>query len=346
MTIESSVVLVLIWWCVFALASVLGCWLFLRWSRQEGWIDAPNSRSSHEHPTPTRAGAVFVILLFAGFYLAFRDASLTTVSMVTLGLSALAVAAIGWVDDVTPLPIVPRLVVQMLAMSAAIVVLGVADWVVEFGNLRLEGGVLIAAAFLAGVWFINLFNFMDGIDGIAASEAAFVGLAAGVFCALRGDESMLMAWLAVSGVTAGFLRWNWAPARLFMGDVGSGFLGFAIAMLMLLAIQRGTLSVSTCFILVAPFVTDATVTLVRRFVQGEVWYAGHRVHAYQTLSRRWGSHSRVTLALIALNAFVILPAALWAHYMPALGLMIAVAVATVLVALVLFAGAGRPERMG
>lgn len=346
MTIGSPLVLGLIWWCVFALMSVLGCWLFLRWSQREGWVDSPNSRSSHERPTPTRAGAVFVVLLGAGFYLAFRDESLTTIAMVTLGLSALAVAVIGWVDDVTPLPIVPRLMVQMLAMSAAIAVLGVADWVVEFGDLRLEGAVLVAAAFLAGVWFINLFNFMDGIDGIAGSEAAFVGLSAAVLCVLRGDEPMVMAWLAVSGVTAGFLLWNWAPARLFMGDVGSGFLGFAIAMLMLLAIQRGTLSVSTCFILVAPFVIDATVTLVRRFVQGEVWYAGHRVHAYQTLSRRWKSHSRVSWALIALNAFFVLPAALCAHFMPALGLVIAAAVAVFLVALVLLAGAGRPERIG
>jgi len=346
-SVSTAPLLMSVAWCLlFVLASVLGCWFFLSWSQRAGWFDSPNDRSSHERPTPTRAGAVLVALLIVGFFFAFRNESITALAMLALCLSGLAIAAIGWIDDVTPLPIIPRLVVQMIAMGVGIAFLGVAEWVVVLGDLTFTGRPLIAACFVAGVWFINLFNFMDGIDGIAGSEAAFVGLSAAILCALRGDDAMVLAWLALSGAAIGFLYWNWAPARLFMGDVGSGFLGFFIVILMLLAIQRGALSVSTCFILVAPFVMDASVTLVRRFLQGEVWYAGHRVHAYQTLGRRWGSHARVTVALLALNFSFIMPAAALAHFKPHLGLPVAAGVGAVLAGLVLFAGAGRPERIG
>ena len=116
-------------------------------------------------------------------------------------------------------------------------------------------------------------------------------------------------WWIVGGASAGLLLWCWPPARLFMGDVGSGFLGFVIMALLVWSLNAGVMNVPTALVLVAPFACDATITLCRRMLRGEPWYAGHRLHGYQHLARRWGSHRRVTVAAMTVNILVVAPAA-------------------------------------
>src|SRR5207253_813322 len=152
------------------------------------------------------------------------------------------------------------------------------------------------------LWLLNLFNFMDGIDGIAAGEAVFVSLsvAAAALASGSGDRSVWLAFI-VAGAALGFLRWNWPPARIFMGDVGSGFLGFMLGSLSIIAHQKWRVPVSVPLILLGVFVADATTTLLCRIFRGEKWYASHRSHAYQRLSQRFGAHGPVTFLVMLVN---------------------------------------------
>jgi Fuc2NAc and GlcNAc transferase len=160
------------------------------------------------------------------------------------------------------------------------------------------------------VWAVNLFNFMDGIDGIAASEASFMSWAALVILG-QGSDMLTSAtlMLALGAASAGFLVWNWPPARIFMGDVGSGYLGFAIGVLAIASSRSEPVALPVWAVLGAIFIADTAVTLVTRVLRGERVYQAHRSHAYQVLARRWVSHRRTTIAVCVFNLLFLLPVA-------------------------------------
>jgi Fuc2NAc and GlcNAc transferase len=199
----------------------------------------------------------------------------------------------------------------------------------------------------AGVWWINLFNFMDGIDGIAASQAVFMLVAAAVlgvwFHPGVADVSGWLWMLAVAAATLGFLRFNWPPARIFMGDVGSTYLAFMIFALALLSVREGWLTYPVWLVLGAVFVSDASVTLLRRMLAGERWFEAHRSHAYQRLSRRWGSHRRVTLLSISFNLLLLAPLAWTCLAWPRWAWVCVVLTYTPLAAAMLALGAGKQD---
>jgi Fuc2NAc and GlcNAc transferase len=180
-------------------------------------------------------------------------------------------------------------------------------------EFELGGWVLSGLLLLAGVWWINLFNFMDGIDGIAGAQAVFMLLGAAALAAWTNADvissPVWMLMLCVAAATVGFLLLNWPPAKIFMGDVGSTWLAFMVFALALLSVQAGWLSYATWLVLAAVFVTDATVTLLTRLLRGERWYEAHRNHAYQKLARRWGGHRPVTLRAVAVNMLWLAPLA-------------------------------------
>jgi len=172
----------------------------------------------------------------------------------------------------------------------------------------------------SGTWWINLFNFMDGIDGLAATQAIFMlGGASILSASYYADASDTAVWLwmvCLASATAGFLIHNWAPAKIFMGDVGSTFLAFMILFFALMTLSLGWLNYQAWAILAAVFVTDSTVTLLRRITTGQNFLKAHRSHAYQILSIRFRSHKRVTLLYIAVNIFWLFPFALLCSIYP------------------------------
>ena len=278
-------------------------------------LDVPNQRSLHAAPTPRGGGASFVaVFLLATVILGALKllAPLETIGL----LCGFAVALIGYWDDCLDLPIGVRLFVQLAASLGAVCCLGV------FHSLRtLLGGSAVAAGALlllalALVWLINLTNFMDGIDGLAGTEAASVAI---VCCAVTilahgaGTVALLFAVLATSAI--GFLLWNWYPAKIFMGDVGSGFLGYCFGVLTLLAVMRHRLSLFVPIILLGVFIVDASFTLLKRMLGGERWYAPHRSHAFQHLARHFG-HERTTLLVAAVNLLWLAPWAVRAQWSP------------------------------
>lgn len=262
-----------------------------------------------------------------------------------LVLGGLSVAAVGFWDDVRSAPIAVRMSVHIGAAVLAVYCLGgssairVGHFVVDLGAI---GPVL---SVLAIIWILNLFNFMDGIDGIAASEAAFVLFGAtvlGLFVAQVSPVEVAPT-LIVGAACLGFLMWNWPPAAIFMGDVGSGYLGYAIAVLAIESSQTSAINVYAWLILGGVFLVDATLTLCRRLIRRERVYQAHRTHAYQWLARRWGSHSSVTIAVIIVDLIWLLPCAALAVKFPVYALWICILALAPLGVCALLSGSGRAE---
>jgi Fuc2NAc and GlcNAc transferase len=190
------------------------------------------------------------------------------------------------------------------------------------------------------VWLINLTNFMDGIDAMASTEIAFAGAFAGGLLMLGGSAGLGWACWVLAASTLGCLRWNWPPAKIFLGDVGSGFLGFVYGVLMLAAINKGVSSFWPWLILFGVFVVDATVTLTRRVVAGMRWYEAHRSHAYQHAASRWG-HLRVTVAVCVINVVWLAPMTFVAWMWPGTAPLVFIFSLSPLVALAVHLNAGK-----
>lgn len=276
-----------LWAAFHLLVGLLGTWCARGYALRRNLLDEPGARRSHDVPTPRGGGiAIVASLLFAALCLGlvFPERRLW-LACFAFGLAI--VAGVGWLDDHRPLSAWLRLAAHLLAAA-------VLAWATQqtFDNPWLTAGTLVLAVGLTNAW-----NFMDGIDGIAAGQAAIMGIA--IALAAAGPER----WLAVAlaAACAGFLPMNFPRARIFLGDVGSGALGFAVAALVIgvcaQELKAGGLLVLVLALLpLAPLLVDTTLTLAIRALRREQWWSAHVDHAYQLLARSLGSHRPVTLA--------------------------------------------------
>jgi Fuc2NAc and GlcNAc transferase len=264
-------------------------------------------------PTPRGGGLAIALVFFLVLVWQFWVGSLKWADFIALGLG-LMVAAIGFWDDHQHVPARWRFAVHLITAVAAVYGLNGLP-LLAIGPISLNLGLLgDMVAVLGLVWLLNLYNFMDGIDGIAASEAIFVSAALAWFlCDLDPHLSVMALSLALA--SAGFLLWNWPPAKIFMGDVGSGFLGFVLGVLILMSTQLSANLLFVGLILLAVFISDATVTLIRRYLSGQKWYLAHCSHAYQHAARQYG-HLKTLLAVAGINVFWLLPLAFLAAKFP------------------------------
>ena len=243
-------------------------------------LDVPNERSLHVQPTPRGGGVVFAMLTSLGHAAAVTLGELP----LALGLSTLLVGAgfavLGWWDDRAPRGTLGRFLAQ-LALAVPFALVAAWTWrdALQFPMLSIAS----AAALLGTVWSVNLFNFMDGADGYAATQALTAALGGGILFHVGGSPALATLTLCFAGACAGFLLWNWSPARVFMGDAGSYFLGFYFVALAALGAATRATTLCSWLILLAPFVTDATLTIIRRLLRGEHFWQAHRSHAYQKL---------------------------------------------------------------
>lgn len=303
-------------------------------------VDLPVARSAHSIPVPTAGGISIVLLLLVVVIIGFERGIIPTQESLAI-LGAVAIAAIGVADDLFHLDIKWRMPVQLIAAVWSVFWLGGSP-PVAIGSWSLDLPWLLSiAAVLSLIWLLNLYNFMDGIDGIAASQACFVSLAT-ILIVIKSDDlvvTLLSATLLAA--SAGFLVWNWAPAKIFMGDVGSGFLGFSFGVIALISIHHGSMYVWTWLLLLGVFIVDSTVTLMRRFVAGEKWYEGHSAHAYQIAARRFNSHPRVTITILVINACWLGPMAWLTVVWPEYGSFLTIVGLSPLVILACKLGAGK-----
>ncbi len=300
------------WWLLLALfiASYLGTALLRRYALARSLMDIPNDRSSHSVPVPRGGGLAIVICFLASLPLLAGGESLNwSLFWALLGAGA-AVALLGFLDDHGHIAARWRLLGHFLAAAWVLFFLGGLPPIALFGGYYDLGWIGYALAALYMVWLLNLYNFMDGIDGIASVEALCVCVGGALLYLLAGHGAQAAVPLLLATAVAGFLCWNFPPARIFMGDAGSGFLGVMLAALSLHAGWVAPELFWGWLILLGVFVVDATWTLLRRLFRGEAVYEAHRSHAYQFAARRYGQHLPVTLAVVALNLFWLLPWAL------------------------------------
>ncbi|AZF31110.1 Undecaprenyl-phosphate alpha-N-acetylglucosaminyl 1-phosphate transferase [Pseudomonas sp. R4-35-07] len=284
--------------------------LLRRYALQRNVLDIPNSRSSHSVPTPRGGGVAIVLgfLISLGLMRCFGliDHAFFLASFV----AGIIVAALGFLDDHGHIPARWRLLGHFFSAIWALYWIGGVPSITIFGlpiHLGWIGGIL---AVLYAVWMLNLYNFMDGIDGLASAQAICACSSAAFIYWFLGYEELLWPPIYLALATAGFFYWNFPKARIFMGDAGSGFLGITLAMISLEAVSFSSALLWVWLILLGVFIVDATLTLLRRLVRGEKVYEAHRSHAYQYASRIFNAHIPVTLCIIVINFIWLFPIAL------------------------------------
>ncbi len=303
--------------CLALILSWLTTYYIRHWLLQERILDRPNARSNHQRPVPRGGGIAVVgvvLLLWAAspYLLAWVEVKMHTADIWPVWCAALLLAMVSWMDDVGSMGIVPRLLAQLVAVGLGIMVLP--ESLILGGLLPFWLESLLLA--LAWLWFINLFNFMDGIDGLTATVTLCICLLLWLLATQFIVDSRLLVFIAIVGASAtGFLWWNWQPATIFLGDVGSVPLGYLLGFLLLMVASYdfGLLVLA----IPAYYVTDATSTLIWRLVTRQRIWEAHSSHAYQRAVRAGISHRRVVLMVaithIATGAMI---AAWMAAYVP------------------------------
>lgn len=261
-------------------------------------LDIPNERSSHILPTPRGGGIALAITWFIAISFLFIYGRLDAILFYSL-LCGLPIAITGVIDDIFTISPKMRLFIQVLSAIIAICLLGGLKFI-DTGFGLIQAKLLLSICAVIGlIWFTNLFNFLDGIDGYISSEVILIGIAIFIFYKL---ESPLI--LAI--VTLGFLVWNWQPAKIFMGDVGSTLLGFSIGIFSIYYQNVGTISIIIWIMLTSLFWFDATITLFRRWRNKEVLSKAHKKHAYQRIVQYGFSHQKTVIYSIIINLVILI----------------------------------------
>ena len=287
--------------------SLLASWLIVRWItallRMRQVLDVPNERSSHSSPTPRGAGiAIVVLVLLTIWGLGWRDPTPAGRQIVLLAIGGFIIAGVSFLDDIRGVRTSIRLCVQVAAAILAMLSFG--PWsLLQVGSLkilpRLGLGGLLTLVWIVGL--TNAYNFMDGIDLMAAGQTAIAGLGWVVLGTIGGASDLVLVGIVAGCAAAGFAIHNRPPASIFMGDVGSAFLGYLFATLCLWAGQTNPLLATCGALLVWPFVFDTSFTFLRRLRRREPVFTAHRSHLYQRLVITGLSHGQVSGIYVALD---------------------------------------------
>lgn len=280
-------------------AAWAGTGFIVPWLARRGLVDRPNERSSHALPTP-RGGGIAPVAVTLAAWLALAGSTGLGRQVALMAAGAILLLAVGWIDDRRGLSRGLRLAAQAAAVAVGLAALPSVP--------VLQG--LVPAMFdrvIAGLiwlWFLNLYNFMDGIDGLAGGETIALGLGTVLAVLVLGQPTSVVPHaVALSGAAAGFLRWNWPPARVFLGDSGSVALAYLAGWLLLALAASGAWAAA--LILPLYFLADATSTLAFRIVRGEPFWRPHREHAYQIAVGSGRSHAWVTTRVLLLDLWLV-----------------------------------------
>lgn len=269
-------------------------------------LDVPNNRSSHTVPTPWGGGLAIAAGLLGGIAsLGYFNIIPMPFVWAILGGGAIIVA-VGILDDRYSIPAQYRIVVHCIAALWALRILGGLPEI-HIGGEAISLGTV--GSILGLLWIVgmsNAYNFMDGIDGLAASEAVFVGFFGGLMLVMFGAQSWGFVAFIVAASSAGFLMWNWHPAKIFMGDGGSVLLGYCFAVLAIATEQFAEFPLFIWTLLLAVFIVDAFLSTLRRIIMGERWFEAHHTFAYQRLVEMGYSHAQVARWIGLINIILVL----------------------------------------
>jgi Fuc2NAc and GlcNAc transferase len=298
---------------IFVLSFAL-TWGIRIYALKNNVIDIPNQRSSHSIPTP-RGGGVAIVVSFLVGIVALSALGIIPVSqMLSIFIAGTITAVVGFLDDHGHIAARWRLLMHFLSAAVGLYFLGNFPTIDLFGHQIALGwiGMIFGVIYLA--WMLNLYNFMDGINGLASMEAIVFALFScliiffGIPDALKNSQIELLLLLGFAAL--GFIFWNFPNAKIFMGDAGSGFLGITIGLIVLHIAQLNSKLLLAEICLLGIFIVDATVTLLRRLMSGKKVYEAHASHTYQILARRYGSHKPVTIGALIVNTIWLLPLAI------------------------------------
>lgn len=301
-------------WVFCPLAFILSL-LITQWIRnysvKKEILDIPNERSLHSLPTPRGGGIaiVFTFTLFVLFLAAIGTIDLNLSMGVVFG--GLIVAAIGYCDDLYSLSPKLRIFIHILAATWGVYWIGGCSFL-DMGTYK---SFFLWVGYFLGitgvVWCVNFYNFMDGIDGLAGAEGVFISLTGSIVLWWLGYPSLALVLGLLMAAIAGFTFWNWPPAKIFLGDIGSGYLGYTFGILALYTANKRILPITFWGIILGVFLCDATCTLLLRVYKKKPWYKAHREHAYQELVSKGISHKYTTLIILFINLFILMPLALF-----------------------------------
>lgn len=283
-------------------ASYLLVFSIRRWAEQRLILDIPNERSSHTRPVPRGGGLAIVVISLIGLIIVWiLRPAWSWLTLIVYVSGAALIAVVSLIDDLRSLPNWVRFIAHSL--SAALVILGIGYWskvsLPFLGTINL-GWLGVAITFLWIVGLTNANNFMDGIDGLAGGQAVVAGLGWTILGWSDNQSLVVALGLLLAASSLGFLAHNWSPARIFMGDVGSAFLGYTFAVLPIVAAQREPRFTFAGVLLVWPFIFDTVFTFLRRLLNHENVFIAHRSHLYQRLVATDISHNRVASLYIGL----------------------------------------------
>ena len=282
----------------------------------------PGYRTLHESPTPRGGGLifslvfVFCILIFGGVY------ELSNQIFYIFGVGGFIATLFGFIDDIKNIRVKTKLIIQLFLSAWTIY------WL-DLGELFLLGWMpifmIIPFILIFMVWIMNAYNFMDGVDVMAASGAIFISLTLAIVLFLtNGSVEVIYIFILLAIVVSGFILFNWPPATIFMGDAGSVFLGYIFGSLLLFTVLNNDISVWIWLTVFGYFFADTTVTQIMRVILGRKWYLAHRSHAYQNLARMTNSHLKVTGGVTLYNLVWIFPLTLWSALQPGMGFIAAI----------------------
>ncbi len=273
-------------------------------------LDIPNERSSHAVPVPRIGGLAIVTVVLAGILALALAVPLSVPWLWTLVVSGSMIVGIGLVEDLFGVRKRVRLLIHFLAGFVIVLYIGTHLEIIFPKSLALTGAPALVLITLYVVWNVNSYNFMDGIDGLAGGQAVFIGLSAGAIAAFNGNLPLAAVYLLIAASSLGYLRWNWHPAKIFMGDLCSGFIGVSFAVTSLWGKLTETVPLGAFLILMAVFYTDSTWTTFRRLIAGENITHPHRDFAFHHAIRAGHSHSTVTTAILMIDVVWLLPLAI------------------------------------
>ena len=303
---------------VLFLISVIGTLGYKKISVINQVLARPNHRTLHKYSIPIGGGIVFSILSILSIFFVWWKYLLSEELLWVLGAGGLFSSLFGFLDDIIDIKASIKFVVQVLLSCWTVYWLDVYElllfeWLPAYFSIPLVIFLL--------VWMINGYNFMDGVDGMAASGAIFVSLTIALVMFLTVcNAEIIYVFIFLATTVSGFIIFNWPPASIFMGDSGSAFLGYIFGSLILFTVMSGDISIWTWLIVFGYFFADTTVTQIMRLILVKKWYLPHRSHAYQNLARISGSHLKVTGGVVLYNVVWILPLTIWSVMKPEMAL--------------------------
>jgi Fuc2NAc and GlcNAc transferase len=291
---------------VFVL-SILLTWMISKLAWNVGLLDEPDHRRSHVMVTPRGGGLAIALVFWLWIFLTLAFFDLDRALWLPL-CPTLMIAAVGFMDDLFSLSASYRLMAQFFTSIFSMFLMGGIQFVLNINGVIIPSVVVWVVSLLFLVWSINLYNFMDGINGLAGFEALMVSGVMAYITYIDGDISQSSMWTMLAAAVAGFLIWNFPKAKIFLGDVGSYFLGSTFGILLLESANSKPRWFWCGMILLGYFVVDATVTLLVRIWYKQPVYMAHKTHAFQIFLTKFKSnHTVVTSLVISINLFWLTP---------------------------------------